>query len=106
MDQPNYKKIYTDILNAKYPDKISSCRNILEKKELSSMDIMSLNKIIFDVRSKDFQSLNQKHKSYDKSTILEILIYQKKHKFNNSQLAEYFNLSRNTVTKWKKIFLI
>ncbi|MGN7759615.1 MULTISPECIES: helix-turn-helix domain-containing protein [Chryseobacterium] len=102
MHHPDYKKIYLDILNAEYPDKISRCRNILQKDELSSMDVISLNEIIFGVKSQS----HQKHKSYDKSAILEILIYQKKHKYNNSQLAEYFNLSRNTVAKWRKMFLV
>jgi len=47
---------------------------------------------------------NQKLKSYDKNTILQILDYQKKHHLNNTELALHFKLSRNTVAKWKKIF--
>ena len=59
-----------------------------------------LNEIIFGKKTE-----NQKFKSYKRSDILKILDYQKKYKLNNSQLANHFNISRNTVTKWKKMFL-
>jgi hypothetical protein len=34
-----------------------------------------------------------------------MLDYQKKNKLTNSQLAKHFKLSRNTVTKWKRLFV-
>ncbi|MEG1312742.1 MAG: helix-turn-helix domain-containing protein [Bacilli bacterium] len=103
MKSPNYKKIYTDLLNKKFPEKISECTNILSKKELNFIDIIKLNNKIFS-DSPYHSPINQKLRSYDKKTIITILAYQKNKKLNNSQLANHFGLSRNTVTKWKKIF--
>ena len=34
-----------------------------------------------------------------------MLKYQEKHHLNNSQLALYYKISRNSVAKWKKLFL-
>lgn len=99
MKQPNYKRIYFDILNEKHAEKIPNCLPILNKKTLSATDIIKLNEIIFGKKN----TANQKHKSYDEAAILEILNYQKIHKCNNKELAKQFNLSRNTITKWKKM---
>ena len=95
---PNYKRIYSDILKKKYPEKIEYCNSILQKTKLSTLDIIQLNEKIFGSNS-------PRLRSYSKSDILKILDYQKKHKLNNSQLANHFKLSRNTVAKWKKMFL-
>jgi len=97
---PNYKQIYIDLIQKKYPEKESDCRSFLEKDELSVLDILKINQIIVGNR----KDSGQKHRSYDESTILEILIYQKKNHLNNSELANYFKLSRNTVAKWRKIY--
>ncbi|WP_317041319.1 hypothetical protein [Chryseobacterium oleae] len=104
LQTPDYKKIYTDLLNLKFPEKKNSCQAILSKDILSVQDILSINGIIFPVREKDTARLNQKHKSYNRADILEILDYQKKNRLNNKQLAAYFQISRNSVTKWKKLF--
>lgn len=103
---PDYKRIYTDILNSKYPEKTEECKFFLSKSYLSALDIIELNKKVFGIDDRSTVVFNQKHRSYDRSSILEILDYQKKHKLNNSQLADHFRLSRNTVSKWKKLFLI
>ena len=104
ISKPDYKRIYSDILSKKYPEKKEECISLLEKQSLSNLDIIRLNDKIFgrDNANKEF---NQKYRSYQKSDILQILDYQKKYKLNNSQLANHFNISRNTVTKWKKMFL-
>ena len=104
-NQPDYKTIYTDILHKKYPEKKAECFPLLEKENLSVLDIIELNKKIFGIADKETQAENQKYRSYSKSDILKILDYQKKHKLNNSQLSKHFKLSRNSVTKWKKMFL-
>jgi len=98
---PDYKKIYQDLIRLRHSDKANACREILNKKELLTIDVIKLNKIIFG-----HQQYNQKHKSYDKETIIKILKFQKKKSFNNIQLANYFKLSRNTITAWKKKFKI
>jgi len=66
------------------------------------MDIIKLNEIIFGIK-KENELCNPKHHSYSKNDIIQILEYQKKNKLNNSQLANHFKLSRNTITKWKRI---
>ncbi|RTZ46247.1 helix-turn-helix domain-containing protein [Chryseobacterium arthrosphaerae] len=75
-------------------------RSYLEKEEMSAFDIITLNNLIF---GSDHN--NQKHKSYTISDIKEIMEYQFKNNLSNQDLAKHFNLSRNTVTRWRKIFL-
>ncbi|MGU3376986.1 helix-turn-helix domain-containing protein [Chryseobacterium sp. M5A1_1a] len=101
---PNYKLIYEDIIRKKYPHKKNQCQNILNKKKLSILDVVKLNDMIFDTKSKEAASFNQKLRSYSKASILEILNYQKVNNLNNIQTAIHFNLSKNSVSKWKKIF--
>ena len=105
-NQPDYKTIYADILHKKHHEKKAECFPLLEKENLSVLDIIELNKKIFGIADKETQAENQKHRSYSKSDILSILDYQKKHKLNNIQLARHFGLSRNTVAKWKKTFVV
>ncbi len=104
--KPNYKNIYTHILLKKFPHKQQSCLSILNKTDLSDLDVIELNKMIFGQKSQETERQNQKYRSYNKTTILEILDYKKKNNLNDSQLADHFNLSRNTVSKWKKMFAI
>lgn len=101
---PNYKQIYTDIIQEKFPDKKEECHTILSKNRISVMDIITINKIIFGT-NKESDSFNQKHRAYSKHDIMKILDYQQKNKLNNSQLAIHFSLSRNTIAKWKKCFI-
>lgn len=101
---PNYKRIYEDLLDRKYPHKKEVCKAVLAKEKLNSMDVFLLNDLIFDKEAKDENESDQKYRSYDKTSIFKILQYQKKNKLNNTQLADHFGLSRNTVGKWKKIF--
>lgn len=100
----NYRQIYTDIINKNLPHKKKECKSLLQKENLSAIDIIELNKKIFGLK-KETESINQRHRSYSKTDIIQILEYQKKHKLNNSQLANHFSLSRNTIAKWKKMFL-
>jgi len=103
---PNYKRIYKDILSKKYPEKEKKCKYILEKEEISVLDIIKINEIIFGINDKEEFINNQKHRSYDQSAVIEILNYQKKNNLNNSQLATHFKLSRNTIAKWRKNFTV
>lgn len=102
---PDYKKIYTDIILKKHPEKYTFCYPILEKRVLSVLDVIKLNQMIFAFEDLETAVFNQKHKSYDKEAILEILEYQKKNKYTNKQVANEFRLSRNSIAKWKKIFI-
>ncbi|MFY1047171.1 helix-turn-helix domain-containing protein [Chryseobacterium sp. GP-SGM7] len=101
---PNYKLIFSDIIDKKYPDKKDCCKKILEKSSLNNLDIIRLNKLIFGTIDKQTETFNQKHRAYSTSDITEIIQYQKKTGLNNTQVSLYFKLSRNTLSKWKKIF--
>lgn len=102
---PDYKKIYTDLITQKYPHMMDKCRSFLEKDHLMTYDVLKLSLMITGKDDDETRSFNARHKSYDTTTILRILDHQKKYKCSNLQLASYFNLSRNTVTKWRKMFL-
>lgn len=98
---PDYKSIYADIINKKYPEKVNDCNYLLLKANLSAIDIVDLNDKIFGT-NKETSILNQKLRSYSPSDIFEILHYQKINNLNNLQLANHFKISRNTIAKWKK----
>lgn len=99
-NRPNFKRIYIDMIRLKYPGKTKELLKILDKEILTDYDLLQLNKSLFGN-----QQYNQKLKAYDRETILRILDFQKNNNLNNTQLASHFKLSRNTVTKWKKIFI-
>jgi len=101
--KPDYRRIYNDLINKKYPEKRREFKSMLEKEALSVLDVIQLNQRIFG--RTNHAILNQRHRSYDKTAILQILDYQKKNKLNNYQVALEFKMSRNTIAKWKKIFL-
>lgn len=103
--KPDYKRIYIDVITKKYPHKMKECGSLLNKKELTVLDILELNKKIFGNTLKKHQEVNQKFKSYKESDILEILDYQKKNNLNNIQASNYFKISRNTIAKWRKMYI-
>lgn len=102
---PDYKRIYTDILELKFPDKTEQCRPILNKAVLTELDILALNEKIFGKKTirGDYKEY---HRAYSETGIRQILNYQKKHLLTNLQLADKFGMSRNTITRWKKIFKV
>ena len=101
---PNYKNIYLDIISKKFPSKTDTYEKILSKKILSNYDVIVLNKELFP-NAKN-QTENQKLKSYTKETILKVLDYQKAKKLNVTELARHFSISRNTIAKWRKIYIV
>lgn len=103
MATPDYYKIYKDIILKKYPDKKDLLKYL--KNKMSSLDVIYLDQLIFDNAELETEQNNQTHRSYDRDTINYILNYQKKNKLSNQVLANQFKLSRNTVTKWKKVFV-
>lgn len=97
--QPDYKKIYSDLISEKFPLKLKDYQDFLNKKKLNCLDVIQINNLLFPNR--ELENSSQKHKSYDQESILQILRYQREKELNNSQLARYFKLSRNTVALWK-----
>ncbi|RNA61070.1 helix-turn-helix domain-containing protein [Chryseobacterium nematophagum] len=101
----DYQRIFMDILNRKFPHKIEECSRLLNKKSLSVLEVIELNKKIFGLEDEATEAFNQSHRSYSRSSILQILDFQKKNKLNNSQTAIHFRTSRHTIAKWKKRYL-
>ena len=101
---PNYKNIYLDIITKKFPSKKDTYKKILSKNTLTDYDVIVLNNELFP-NAKN-QTENQKLKSYTKETILKILDYQKAKKLNVTELARHFSISRNTIAKWRKIYIV
>ncbi|HLW41084.1 MAG TPA: hypothetical protein VKY82_01800 [Flavobacterium sp.] len=102
--EPDYVRIYKDLIKMKFPEFLDDFEELLQKEELNFFEITRINKILFGKKNRDQKSLEQKYKAYDKATILKMLRYQKKHGLNNTQLANHFKLSRNTVASWRRIF--
>ena len=101
---PNYKKIYRDLILEKYSHKMDDPKVNTSLKNLNTtLDVIKLNDLLTNNRSSNTE-INQKLRSYDKESIIKILSYQKINRMNNTQVAAHFNLSRNTITKWKRIF--
>ncbi|MBB6370001.1 helix-turn-helix domain-containing protein [Chryseobacterium shigense] len=102
---PDYKRIYTDLINERHPDKIEAFKAIFSKENFSVLDVITCSNLLTDNTDKSTFTFNQKHRCFDQQSILEILNFQKKYGYNNAQLARHFKLSRNTITKWKKKFI-
>ena len=50
--RPDYKRIYLDILQKKYPEKLDECKPILLNDNFSSIDINKLNEIILEKKQR------------------------------------------------------
>lgn len=88
----------------KCPERFGEFSYYFNKKNLNIVEIVELNKKICGLEDKTTIQFNQKHKSYDREAIIHILTYQQEQKLNNSQVANHFKLSRNTVIKWRKLY--
>ncbi|HAO27926.1 MAG TPA: transposase [Chryseobacterium indologenes] len=104
--QPDYHRIFNDILSKKNPVNKIACLKILEKKDLSALDVIKLNTLIFSYTERNTPSGigENKHRSYNKTDILYMLDFQKENGYNNSQISLYFRVSRNSIAKWRMIF--
>ncbi|WP_426482138.1 helix-turn-helix domain-containing protein [Chryseobacterium sp. R2ACT005] len=96
---PDYKRIYIDLLEMKYPEKKDACSILLKKNKLSALDVIKINRIIFG-RSRT----KRIHRSYDENSIMKILKYQDENNLTNMELSRELGISRNTIAKWKKYF--
>ncbi|MCW3160827.1 helix-turn-helix domain-containing protein [Chryseobacterium oryctis] len=105
-NRPNYQKIYHDMIMKKFPDQMDNFKTLLGQENLSTLTILKINDKLFGMKNRESYLQNTKLASYTKSDILQMLDYQRKNQLNNTQLANHFGLSRNTVGKWKKRFLI
>lgn len=105
IDMPDFKQIYTDIIKEKFPEKINDPVIINKLDSLNTaIDILKFNTFIFGRPEYAVEFKNQRLRSYDESSIREILNYQKKNKLTNTETANHFKTSRNTIAKWKSIY--
>ena len=99
----NFKLLFDDILNDKFPE-IASKENIKWKLNHldSSINVLSFNNLMFynsvDVK-KNFDS---RLKSYTAKEILRILNYQILYNKSNTEIINKFGMSRSTLIFWKK----
>lgn len=103
-NRPNYKLIFSDLIQKKHPSKLKDFETYLRKDTLSALDVIQVNELLTSKGCKNTKHFNQQLRSFNEKEIIEILKYQKRNHLNNVQLAQKFKLSRNTVSKWKKLF--
>lgn len=96
LERPYYHKIFKDMINDHCPNKLLQVQDLI-KPNMSELDVIKLNTILFKKNTK-----SSKYKSYNQTTVLEILNFQKSNNMSNIQLAKHFGISRNTIAKWKK----
>lgn len=93
------------MIRDKYPEKEFLCRHYLRKENWTALDVLEVNRLLFESRKIKDTSLNEAtHRAYDSQSIKQILIYQQKNKLNNNQIAYQYGISRNTIAKWKRLF--
>lgn len=101
---PNYIKMYRDLIEKKFPERLNEFKVTLDKENLTSLEVIELNDLLFGKKSKEQEVHEHKYRAYDKQTILRIIRYQRQHQLNDKDLALHFKLSRNTIARWKRIF--
>ena len=102
---PDFKLIYTDIINEKFPGKINDPGIVNKLNALNTaVDVLKFNTLIFGQPEYNVGSKSQRLRSYDQSSILKILDYQEKNNLTNIETANYFKTSRNTIAKWKSLY--
>ncbi|SFN63351.1 hypothetical protein SAMN05421594_3561 [Chryseobacterium oleae] len=102
---PDFKLIYTDIISEKFPDKINNpmIRNKLNALHTTS-EILKFNALIFGQPTYSVECKNQRLRSYDEYSIRGILNYQKKNRLTNTETANHFKTSRNTIARWRSVY--
>lgn len=103
-NRPYYHKLYADLIRDKYPGKEKDCSAYLQKENWTALDVIHINELLFGVKKKEHQSIDKKHRSYDLESIEQILLYQQNNMLNNNQVANKYGLSRNTISKWRRLF--
>lgn len=98
----NYKRIYGDLLKKKFPEKLAEFQHLLNQDTLGELDVVKMSKTLSSALETNIR--NGKHKSYSPSTIQKILGYQQTNHLNNTELAQHFSISRNTVAKWRRLY--
>src|SRR5690606_39465570 len=82
--QPNYQKLYKEITERFHKEKSSLVTGYLEKEEWTSLDVITVNDLLFNKKRNKELEFNAKCKAYDELSIKNMLNYQKQHRLNNT----------------------
>ncbi|MBT2620771.1 MULTISPECIES: helix-turn-helix domain-containing protein [Chryseobacterium] len=104
MNNPNYNKIYSDLIEKEFPERRKELNPLLSKEIKTSLEFIEIHRSIFTHQTKEMHAFNQKLHSYDQISIQKIIEYQRVNKINNIQTSKLFGISRNTLAKWKSQF--
>jgi|JI102314A2RNA_FD_contig_31_8362376_length_616_multi_3_in_0_out_0_1 DNA-binding transcriptional regulator YiaG len=98
----NYNLIYTEMLQAQFPQKLNStaAKRFLENSNKKAIDIINFNQFI----STENLEQNKRHICFDEASIKEMLQYQDENGLTNYETAKLYNISRMSLRKWKKHF--
>lgn len=100
-NKPDYNKIYKDLINTWFFDQKEELLPLISIDITTSLDVIHINNELFNKTSKGTQNYNQKLRSYDVPSIIKIVDYQRENFLTIKETSELFNVSRNTVAKWK-----
>ncbi len=104
-----YKSLYLDFIDdtefESHIDKSFLKESVMKIDEITSREIYKLNTLIREYSKSEYTWIQyQQLKSYDKDHILRVLKEQKEYDLSNSEISRKYNMSRNTIARWKRIF--
>jgi len=101
--KPDFGRIFREIAQKKKHSE-SVIGHIVNIEEWNSLNVIKVSEKIGEKPRGKNLKLNRKHRAYDEQSVKEILNYQKINNLNNSEMMRLFNISRNSIAKWKKMF--
>lgn len=104
-NRPYYHKLYADLIREKYPNKEQACCDYLKKEHWTALDVIQVNEVLFgSKKNRQDRKIDQQHRAYDSESIKQILLHQQKNRLSNIEVANKYGVSRNTISKWKRLF--
>lgn len=112
MNLINYKRLYVDFINEQQHtlSNHEKLRLVIKVNRIliepfSFKQLYKINKMIRDsLKNKNDKVRSKTVNVYDRSYILEVLLYQKELGLSDRAVSLEFKLSRNTLASWKKWF--
>lgn len=99
INKPNYAKLYLDMA-AYYNIALSTDLQLAISKMVNTVDVLRVNKTIFQSSAYSLQQGN----AYQEADVLQILKFKREYKLSNSATALHFKMSRNTISRWEKLY--
>jgi|SRR5690606_483767 len=101
--KPDFGRIFQEIAQKKEHSE-SLIGHIAGIKEWNSLNVIKTSEKVVEKPDGENLKLNRTHRAYDEQSVKEILKYQKINNLNNSEMMMLFKVSRNSISKWKKMF--